>query len=249
MRTLLFIIGFCFSGLYTAAQVSDQSLIESGRHAYAEGNFPAALEHFRALDDKGYHSFELYYNIGNTYFKLNNIPSAILYYERAKRLNPHDEDLLFNLELANSKIADEVEALNQGQFWENFLRQLAVDSWAILSIAFFFLFLLTLFLFIYLRQAASKRLFMGMSAICLFLSFIMFFMAWQSRKELYDRNYGIVFDPSITVTSAPGDAGNKLFVIHEGLKVELLQHTGPYSKIKLPNGHIGWIPAESIERI
>ena len=249
MRVLLVIIGFCFWGLSSVAQVSDQSLIESGRHAYAEGKFAAALEHYKMLNDKGYHSFELYYNIGNTYFKLNNIPAAILYYEKARRLNPHDGDLLFNLELANSKIADKVEVLNQGQFLESFLRQLAVDSWAILSVAFFFLFLITLFLFIYLRQATSKRLFMGMSAICLLLSFIMFFMAWQSRKELYDRNYGIVFDPSITVKSAPGDAGNKLFVIHEGLKVELLQRNGEYSKIKLPNGHIGWIPAESVERI
>lgn len=249
MRTLLFIIGFCFSGLYTAAQVSDKALIESGEKAYAEGNFSAALEHFKVLDDKGYSSFELYYNIGNAYFKLNNIPSAILYYERAKRLNPHDEDLVFNLELANSRIADEVKALNQGRFWESFLRQLAVDSWAILSVAFFFLFLIALFLFIYIRQTNSKRLFMGMSAICLLMSFITFFMAWQSRKELYNRSYGIVFDPSITVKSAPGDAGNKLFVIHEGLKVELLQHSGSYSKIKLPNGHIGWIPAEAIEKI
>lgn len=249
MKKLLSIIGFCFSTLLIMAQDSEQSLIEAGRHAYAEGKFTEALEYFKDLDDKGYQSFELYYNLGNTYFKLNEIPSSILYYERASRLNPHDEDLLFNLELVNSKITDQVDILPQGRFWENLLRQLAVDSWAILSVAFFFLALVSLFLFIYLRQPASKRLLLGASTICFLLSATMFFMAWQSQKQLYGRNYGVIFASSETVYSAPGDSGNKLFIIHEGLKVELLQQSGQYSKIKLPNGHIGWISSSVMKKI
>ena len=134
MKNLVVILSFVLSGICAFGQVSAQeSLIAQANQSYAESNFETAVQLYDSVLTLGYESAGLYFNLGNAYFKLKDIPSAILYYEKAKKLDPNDEDIRFNLELANSRIIDKMEPLPEF-FLRSWLRavrdMLSSDQWA-----------------------------------------------------------------------------------------------------------------------
>lgn len=249
MQKTLILLIICFLNILAAwAGPSEKTLIEAGRKAYEAGRFDSARTDYQTLVDKGYQSFELFYNLGNTYFKLDKIPYSILYYERARKLNPHNADLKFNLKLANSRIQDRVETLPRNEFLKMITEWFSTDTWALLSVVFFVLFLIALFFFFYLRTLSGKRFFLGCSIICFLLSAGMFFIAIQSRN-LAKLKEAVIFASGVVVKSAPGSSGNKLFMIHEGLKVQIKEISGTFAKIELADGNIGWIPLSALKEI
>ena len=111
--------------------------MEQAQSAYEAGKYNDAIAYYEEVASQGYTNFELYYNLGNAYFKANRIPKALLNYERAKKINPTDEDLLFNIELANTFLADKFESLptlDISTFFKRLVLSLSPNSWAILSI-------------------------------------------------------------------------------------------------------------------
>jgi len=249
IKKSIFIALFICLSLLALSQPSDNSLIDRGRKAYKTGKFDTALEAYKALEKKGYKSFALFYNLGNTYFKLKDIPHAILYYERAKKLNSSDEDLLFNLQLANTKITDKVNKLSSGTNFAQVILWLNTDTWALGSFIFFLLFLISLLLFLYVASAPKKRALFSVFSFCLLFSVATAFMAYENQHILNGTKEGIVFESSTTVKSAPGESGNNLFIIHKGLKVAIIELSGKFAKIKLADGNVGWIPRSVIKKI
>lgn len=248
-----YIITFVLSLMAMSLSYSEEKqyvdLLKNSEQAYAAGNYDSSLVFLKKLSDQGYKSFSLYYNMGNAYYKSGNIPEAILYYEKAKRLRPNEDDLNYNLQLANAQITDNVKELPDNRLIKFIAGALQTDTWAILSVAAFFLFLIGLFLFFYLPSARLKSMLLSSAIASLLIASILYLLAVQRKTKLDNKLEAVIMAPTVTVTSAPSETGKKLFVIHEGLKVEILEEQGTFAKIKLADGNVGWTSKNIMEVI
>ena len=165
MKTLLIIFGLAVLSLAANAQQQrPENLTMMANQAYTDSDFETALTLYDSVLNSGLESAVLHFNLGNTYFKLGDIPAAILHYEKAKKIDPTDEDVLYNLELANSRIIDKMEPLPEFflKTWFRSVRDMfASDQWAKILIAFFILSLLSIFIFIVARAVLIRK-----SAVC-----------------------------------------------------------------------------------
>ncbi|HIA37301.1 MAG TPA: tetratricopeptide repeat protein [Flavobacteriales bacterium] len=229
-----------------------EAVIEKANGLYSEGEFTAAAELYEQVISDGKEASELYYNLGNAYYKAGNIPAGILNYERAKKLSPNDEDLVFNLKLANLKTVDKIEAIPNfiiGDIGNELKDLYSQDAWAWISVIGIWLASLLFFAFVGSAIRGLKKLFFVLSMIALLLSLIAFTFTYNKYLETYKEIEAIVFSPTITIKSSPDEKGIALFVLHEGTKVLVLDKLGGWYKIKLASGSIGWIPLSSIEQI
>lgn len=219
-------------------------LANSANRAYAEGNYLQAIEQYEQILQEGYESSVLYYNLGNAFFKMNNMPSALLYYEKAMKLDPTDESTRFNLELANSRIIDKIEPLPQFflKTWTASLRnQFSPDQWANGAIAGFILFLAALFIFIVSGNVTHRKVAFSLGITFLVVVTAAVIFGYSGYKEYRNKDTAIVFTPTVTVKSSPNEQSVDLFVIHEGTKVWILDALGDWSEIRLANGNVGWV--------
>jgi tetratricopeptide (TPR) repeat protein len=223
----------------------------AANEAFKAGQYDTAQALYSEIVQNGMISPELFYNLGNTHFRNGNIPAAILFYERALRLSPMDEDTKYNLEIARSYITDKIEPVESVFFvraWNGFARTFSADVWALIGILLLFLMaaLLTAFFVGKNRQVRQLGLLGG---IALLLSAGIVFALASRAESLLNEPAAIVFAPSVKVKSEPGLKGADQFVIHEGLKVEVLDEEGEWTRIKLADGNSGWLQSASIERI
>ncbi len=229
-----------------------QILINTANNAYNEGMYDSALNVYHLIEKENLESGELYYNIGNTYFKKNNIASAILYYEKAKKLLPNDEDIDYNLRIANSMIVDKIERvpdLFYKKWWDYFYNMFNADVWTIISLISWFILAFFVGLFIISKSRAGKKLAFYIGLLFLFGSIATFGLA--SQKYYYGKEHreAIIFTPTITVKSSPTMNAVDLFVVHEGTKIYILDEVQDWVKIRIQDGSIGWLPAGSIQKI
>jgi hypothetical protein len=218
--------------------------------AYQKGNYDQAIVLYESVLEHG-ESPELYYNLGNAYYKTNQIGKSILNYERALRLRPSYEDAKHNLALANTKVLDKIEPIEVfflSQWIDDFKALLGSNSWAILSIVFFIATLVLLLFYVFSPQKIVRQTAFFV-AIFSFLFFIIFFGFSSSRKKHFEkREAAIVMQESVTVKSSPDESGTELFILHEGSKVFVREVVGGWSEIKIADGNIGWIKNSEIER-
>lgn len=231
---------------YSATEKTDSALIY-----YSNSEYDKALEIYLSLNEKDYYSAGLFYNIANCYYKLNDLPSAILWYERARILDPANEDIKVNLEIANSQIKNKVDALPvvfYMQWYYKMINRFNSDSWAWIGFILFIIFLGSIIAYLFSGFVNIKKI----SFIVAIFSLLLFtlslhFSIQQKNNQLYN-NYAIVFDYSL-VKSSPNHESSNLFQIHEGLKVEVIEELNEWSNIRLADGKQGWLPSENIERI
>jgi len=211
--------------------------------AYKNDDFESSAALYLKILNEGVESAEVYFNLGNIYFKMGDMPNAILHYEKAKKLDPQDEDLLTNLQMANLKTTDKVEAKPElviNTWWKSILNIYTVDEWAKKSIYLSFIALSFLILFVITEGMIKRISFFGGIGIFGF-SLLLYFMAQQQKSLQSSDQYGIIFTSSVTVKSAPEEDGTKIFVIHEGTKIRVLESSGEWSRISLMNENKGWI--------
>lgn len=230
---------------------ADQRFDNANQH-YQNGEYESAINTYQEIINSGVESYEVYYNLGNAYYRFGALPSAILNYERALLLAPQDNDVRYNLNLAYSQIADKIEPV--GLFfiskWFAAIRNAAnSNTWAIISIITFSLFLAGLLFYFFSQKSGLRKLTFFIALWALVSSIITFSYAQTQKKRLMDREYAIVFIPSVTVKSAPQGGGTDLFVIHEGTKVKILQTVDDWYEIMLQDGNVGWMSSSSVEII
>ncbi len=234
------------------AIASPTATIDSANNLYTAGQYEKAIELYQQVTTNGYEAAELYYNLGNAYFKTNQFPMAILNYERAKVLTPGDADIEFNLNLANTHVIDKIDVMPVFfiKSWRNnILALLPSNQWALISLISFAL-SLSLFLVFVLSQNPLWRKTAFLLGIVLFLgAFITFNHARKSKYMAVKEPYAIIMTPSVVVRSAPADSGTDLFVIHEGLKVQVTDHLGEWKQIVLTNGSKGWVKTTDLVEI
>lgn len=198
-------------------------------------------------------SANLYYNLGNAYYKLDNIPLAVLNYERAYLLNPGDGDIRANLNLARTKTVDKVTPPSEMFFvtwWHSLLNCMSCYSWCMFAVVCFALMLIGVLLYMFAPQLIVRKI--GVyGALVLFVAVVVANIAAYSQNEAFsERNTAIVLAPAITVKSSPNNSSTDLFIIHEGSKVEILDSTmKEWYEVKFEEGKQGWISKSAVEII
>lgn len=221
--------------------------------AYIRNDFAAAVELYESILKNDGEAADIYYNLGNSYYKMNNIAKAVLNYERALLLNPGNGDIRFNLELARSKTVDKVTPPGEMFFvtWtQSLINTMSEQAWARTGIITFILTILTLSLFIFGKRIILKKIGF-IAAICFFLVTILAnVFASEQKAELVNHDNAIIMAPSVTVKSTPNESGTDLFILHEGRKVMIKDNTmKEWKEIKLEDGNVGWVPTGVIEII
>jgi tetratricopeptide (TPR) repeat protein len=239
--------------IFFAASVFAQGdLIQKANEHYTKEEFTKAIDGYNQILMAGIESPELYYNLGNAYYKTNQFTLAILNFERAKLLAPDDEDIEFNLLVANQKVVDSIQEL-PGIFvvrwWNSLINSQTTDSWAVLSIIGFILFLTLLGLYFFAKTGEVKRISFWAGCFLIVFTISSWSFAARQKSRLVNHSFAIVMQPTVTVKSSPSEKGTNLFVIHEGLKVRITDKLGDWVEIRLADGNKGWLLTESIERI
>ncbi len=251
MKHIILSILFLLSGIGLQA-ASNDSLMAAGNNYYDEGLYNDAITSYLEIFDHGYESASLYYNLGNAYFKLDDMPSAILYYEKAKKLDPNNEDILFNLNVANSKIPDKIEAVPElfyKRWWNSFYNMFSVNTWAQIAVGIFIVTLVCITLFFLSPYRMTRKLAFWFGIVFLTLTIFTFGLASQKYYYSKKHNEAIVFTPTITIKSSPNRNSVDLFVIHEGTKILIIDKLENWYEIRIANGSIGWLPAEAVKTI
>ncbi|MBU1299518.1 MAG: tetratricopeptide repeat protein [Bacteroidetes bacterium] len=225
---------------------------EQANQFYRTGDYKNAVALYEAIIKNGYETPELFFNLANAYFKVDNLPASILYYERAKKLLPNDDDINYNLKIANLKVVDKIEPVPRLFFiewWISMRNLFSADTWTIFGIAGFWLSAFTWALFRIARKSIIRRLFFFTSSIIVFITIFCLFFGYQQYQTETSQNSAIVFFPSVSIKSSPDERGTDLFILHEGVKIEILDAVGDWKKFKLADGKIGWLPDTAIEII
>jgi len=234
------------------SQETRDEKFKAGVEYFSSGNFDKALDLWIDIYRTGYRSAELEYNIGNAYFKINNIPGAILFYERAHLHKPGDEDINYNLQIARTLVVDRFEEIPELFFisWYNLLSlSLTTNTWALISISAFVLCLLFLSVYFYTTKYKIKVLGFWLALLLLITSLLSLALTFRNKTLVYDSQKAVIFSPVVNGKSSPDDSGTDLFVLHEGTKVTVEDEVGEWLEIRLSDGNKGWVPANSLEII
>jgi|SRR6185312_652285 len=245
-------IALSVSGILPIYASAPYNASDSGNAAYAKGNYAKAITFYDNFLNSGYASAAVLYNLGNCYYKTNDIPRAILYYEKAKKIAPQDADIEFNLLLANQKTVDKInpdsQLLLQG-WWDNFVNLASEKGWAIVCMLLFSLFLLLIIVYLLSRRMFLKQLGLWGGLLMLLLCIFSFILSHQQYTAASTHDSAIVMTATVTVKGAPADNATQLFVIHEGAKVKVIKTEGTWVEVKLANGNQGWMLATDIAAI
>ena len=247
MKRLFILLFICLFGFLSLSAQAFQKAEE----AYINGNYDEAINLYEEALSEG-ESSELYYNLGNAYYKKDEIASAILNYERALLLAPGNGDIRFNLEMSKTKLTDRIEPIETFFLvkWYHDLQDVqSSNGWAKTGVLFFVLLIACLFLFFFSKVTVFRKIsfFAGLVFIVVILFTNIF--AFNQKNKLSQKKYAIVFEPAVTVKSSPRPDGKELFVIHEGIKVYIKSTLNDWGEIELEDGNVGWIPLSMIERI
>lgn len=236
-----------------AAQSYPDSLWNAGVKAYQEGDFATALQDWQDVQATGLKSKELYYNLGNAYFKNGEIAPSILWYERALRLDPSDDDIRYNLEYARSLTQDRIDEVPEiffEQWGHAMCYLLPSNTWALIGLVMLAVSVAFALLFLLGSTSGKRRLGFFAGILCFLLSVLGWDFAQWQRQEALAQDKAIVMRPVTSVKSSPSEAAAKdLFILHEGTQVKVLDNVSGYSQIVIADGRQGWIPAADIEII
>ena len=220
--------------------------------SYVNENYQQAISQYEALLQQGT-SAEIYYNLGNAYYRMDNITRAILNYERALLLSPGDDDIRFNLQLARSKTVDKI--VPQSEFflttwYRSAVNTLSVDGWAYVSLLSLSIAIILALIYLFASPIWLRKIgfFGGILLLLMFLLANVF--AWNQKQQIEHRDGAIIMESAVTVKSTPAQNGTDLFILHEGTKVTVLDASmDDWREVRVPDGKQGWVAVSQIEEI
>jgi hypothetical protein len=246
MKNLVYIFLFITSFLFA------QSGFEKGNALYQKGQYEQAIQAYESVLDSRQQSADLYFNLGNCYYKLNKVAPSIYNYEKALVLAPEDVDITNNLKFAQKLTIDEVKEVPKVGFAKllhDFTGMFHFNTWAWISVVFGFLFLGFFIGYYFSLAAVLKRIFFfGMFVWVLFLLVSVGAAIFEKNHFVTDRP-AIVFAEVTEVKSEPQKASPATFILHEGTKVFVKEILGKWKKIELTDGTEGWIESDAIREV
>lgn len=233
-----------------AAEVDSLKVL--GDSAFAKEDFKTAATHYKAIAKMG-ESAEVCYNLGCCYYRLDDMARSVLWFERAALLDPSDEDIRFNLDMARSKTIDRITPRHEMFFtaaWHSMTSWQSADEWAKWAVAFFVGMLLFFIMYFFSADIIVRKIGFFGALLSLVVVILTNALAYSQRKMQVERSGAIVMTPAVTVKSTPSKSGTDLFVLHEGTRVEILDNTmKEWVEVQIADGKVGWMEREQLEQI
>lgn len=228
------------------------SLFGLANKQYQQNEFTLAAATYCRLIEKGIKTPEIFYNLGNAYYKSGRLGYAILYYEKAKLLAPHDNDIARNLAIANARVLDKIDVIPDffiRRWFYQLVNLLSSNTWAVIALATFASMLTAWLLYLFSGRIAVKRLAFYSATGLLLISMLSYWFSVKRKQYVADSSAAIVVKPSVSIKSSPDFEGNNIFVLHEGTRVMVTDSIDSWKEIKLTDGNKGWLESETIEPV
>ncbi|CAM1351107.1 SH3 domain-containing protein [Tenacibaculum insulae] len=248
MKQIIVLLVFLTSNIFMAQTADD--MFNNANKLYKEGKYVEAISLYKKIETTKNISSELYYNMGNTYYKLNKVAPTIYNYEKALLLDPLNEDAFNNLIIAKRLTLDRIEELPKSllqKINEKFLQKFTYNTWAVIVVLLSFLasFLFLAYYFSY--TPSKKRLFFSTSILSFLLLIITVTITFTQYNQSKNNIEAIIFAEEIEIKNAPTKDADEIFTLHEGTKVKVLDTVDDWKKIKLVDGKTGWLLSENVK--
>ncbi len=247
-----FLLLFSLGPMLLWGQSSLEEIFSQGNKAYNNGEFQQALLFYNQILEQGKHSPELYFNMANSYYRLNMVGQTNFYFEKAKLLDPTNEDILINSEFAQNMTLDTIVPLRASpidQLLSNYFRLFSIDRWALITVIIGWIILILFIFFLWLNAPSQKKLLFGAMGFFLLLWMLSSVTTYHLNNYKNNRIYAIIFSEQIAIYSEPNERSEIQFYLHEGTKVELIENLEQWQSIRLANGASGWVNHVDLKRI
>jgi hypothetical protein len=248
MKKIIFIILTILTGTSSFAQTPDDIYTEANT-LYKNQDYSAAVDKYTEIVSTGYQSADLYYNIANCYYKLDELAPAVLFYKRAIKLNPHMDDAIFNLKMAKLKTVDKFDKVPRtffAKFWTWLANIMTIHQWSIVSVVFAFVGAITFLLFYFVSQSSTKRLSFVISFTSIVIMLVAIVIGHQQQTWENNNKDAVIMAENSYVKVAPNETSGDSFILHEGTEVFIVDQVDDWMRIKLDDGKIGWIHSSDI---
>lgn len=226
-----------------------QDLIQKAEKAYDSKKYSEAIEAYQKLADEGYKSYQLYFNLANSYYRNNQLGQAIYYYELARKVEPNDEDTRINLGIASAKTIDKIDSKENffiSAVKTNVLSSFSTTTWAWFTIIALASAAVLFFVFVNSRILIVKRVSFLLSCLLFLSFFICYFLGYSAVKARYENKFAIVLSREIKIMNEPTAMAKMKFSLHEGTKIRVIEKNGDWLLIKLDNGNEGWVKVAEV---
>ena len=243
----IFIILFLSLPLF-AVEVETSKIYENGMDAYRKGQYDLAIQEFESILSNNWDSSELYYNLGNAFFRSGNTAGAVWAFESCLKLSPTHSDAQYNLKLANLKVIDRMDLPEPPLYLKWYLsmkEQFTPSAWINITLFIFLLFSL----FVTVNRIVFFSIVQNLRGVILTIFFISLLLTTHSIWTDNSLNLGVIYSPKAEVRSEPNTFSTRLFEVHEGLKVSINQLENDWVEIELLDGKTGWISNDQIRFI
>lgn len=247
---LLLLVAMLFLSFNAFAQ--NEVLFDQGKELYKNGKYQQAINSWMQILENGEASAELYFNIGNAQYKLNQIGPSVYYYEKALQLSPNDADIKNNLAFAENARIDAIEPLPESVFtkwYRNVADTFTFDGWAIFAVVCSLAFVSLFLLYYFSYSEKRKRLLFAASMFAGIFLLAAFTMAYITYGDYSKNQPAIIFANQLEVKTEPTMGSNSAFILHEGTKVQIIAQDGNWFRIALADGKDGWVPASDLKQL
>tara|TARA_Y100000758_G_scaffold178488_1_gene126921 strand:+ start:776 stop:1555 length:780 start_codon:yes stop_codon:yes gene_type:complete len=246
MKKIIFAINIIWivSTSILSAQINVENIFSQANELYNKGSYIEAINNYKEIIKNDFHSAELYYNLGNAYYRLDSIASSVYYYEKALQLNPNDREIIDNLELINKTLVDEIDPITIPLI-ESILNRVSnifyFETWGYISIFFSFL-IVALFLSYYFANSSRvKRLTFVLLCISSIFMLVSLINGNKGYNNYINNEYAVIYSYETDLKIEPNYRSETLFMLHEGTKIQVLENYNNWIKIRLVNGQVGYI--------
>lgn len=247
MRNILYIVVFFMIGSIYA---QEKPLFDEATEHYKNEEYDEAVKRYKEILAKDKTSTEVYYNLANAYFKLDDWASSIYFYNKALQLSPNDEDVKNNLLYAEERTIDDIGEEEKSGFSnliDDLISTFSFNTWAVWAIVFSVLFMVFGVWYYFTQKSGRKRFFFTLSALFLICSVLSVVFAYQQYDMQQSNTFAIVFEEEAGVHNEPNHNSEEVFTLHEGTKVKVLDNFNGYTQIKLTDGNKGWINEDAVK--
>lgn len=243
---ILLTMVWVISPLYSFGD-ENETLFARGNHLYNAAKYQEALNAYQKILSSGKHSAALYFNMGDASFRSGDLPSAMLYFEKAAKLSPGDPDIK-----ANIRFTDQIEEVPEfflTTWWKSVCLAFPANTLTIISLMFVMGGSVLLIVYFYAHHLLLKKSAFYASIIAFLIGFSTVYVLREQHRLLISQQTGIVFSNPVYLKSSPSAASKPAILIHAGLKVIIVGRSGSWLKVQLVNGKVGWMPAADLREI
>ena len=251
VEKFIFLVMYSVFGM-SYGQTTPEFLFNEGNKAYNAADYENAISLYEQTLKTGKHSADVYFNLGNANYRLNKVAESVYYFEKAMLMRPKDKDFIINSAFANNMTIDAIEKIPVSQIDQirnSIIETFSFEIWTYLTIILLWIFTILFLAYLFFVWARLKRIFFFTSLTILLLFILSFSITYSIEQNEKNKKFAILFSKQTDIWSEPNQQADRLFVLHEGTKMQLLDSLEEWQKIRIANGSEGWIKEASFKKI